>query len=178
MYIFKYMSRNMQYILLLLLSCFSHVQLCATPWTTAYQAPPSMGFSRQEYWSGVPLPSPMLYIYLPIYISVDIAYICIQIFTQIYIYMSYISRQISIYRCRYILGIRRSKIVKCLGSFGLEVKFWLGLHSPHLSLIPVLIKFKDRNISSLCEHQQYTLPQVQTVSRPTTGISVPISSLQ
>ena len=29
-----------------------------TPWTAAYQAPPSMGFSRQEYWSGVPLPSP------------------------------------------------------------------------------------------------------------------------
>ena len=29
-----------------------------TPWTTAYQAPPSMGFSRQKYWSGVPLPSP------------------------------------------------------------------------------------------------------------------------
>ena len=39
----------------LLLSCFSRVQLCATPWTAAYQAPPSMGFSRQEYWSGVPL---------------------------------------------------------------------------------------------------------------------------
>ena len=36
----------------------SHVQLSATPWTTAYQAPPSMGFSRQEYWSGLPLPSP------------------------------------------------------------------------------------------------------------------------
>ena len=35
----------------------SHVQLLATPWTTAYQGPPSMGFSRQEYWSGVPLPS-------------------------------------------------------------------------------------------------------------------------
>ena len=35
----------------------SHVQLLATPWTTAYQAPPPMGFSRQEYWSGVPLPS-------------------------------------------------------------------------------------------------------------------------
>ena len=33
----------------------SRVQLLATPWTTAYQAPPSMGFSRQEYWSGVPL---------------------------------------------------------------------------------------------------------------------------
>ena len=36
----------------------SHVRLSATPWTEAYQAPPSMGFSRQEYWSGVPLPSP------------------------------------------------------------------------------------------------------------------------
>ena len=37
------------------------VQSCLTlsdPWTAAYQAPPSMGFSRQEYWSGVPLPSP------------------------------------------------------------------------------------------------------------------------
>ena len=37
------------------LSC---VQLLATPWTAAHQAPPSMGFSRQEYWSGVPSPSP------------------------------------------------------------------------------------------------------------------------
>ena len=36
----------------------SRVQLLATPWTPAYQAPPSMGFSRQGYWSGVPLPSP------------------------------------------------------------------------------------------------------------------------
>jgi len=35
----------------------SRVQLCATPWTAAHQAPPSMGFSRQEYWSGVPWPS-------------------------------------------------------------------------------------------------------------------------
>ena len=34
----------------------SRVQLLATPWTAAYQAPPSMGFSRQEYWSGLPLP--------------------------------------------------------------------------------------------------------------------------
>ena len=36
----------------------SRVRLSATPWTAAYQAPPSMGFSRQEHWSGVPLPSP------------------------------------------------------------------------------------------------------------------------
>ena len=40
----------------------SHVQPSATPWTAAYQAPPSMGFSRQEYWSRVPLPSPSLII--------------------------------------------------------------------------------------------------------------------
>ena len=36
----------------------SRVRLLATPWTATHQAPPSMGFSRQEYWSGVPLPSP------------------------------------------------------------------------------------------------------------------------
>ena len=45
-------------MLLLLLSHISHVRLFATPWTVAHQAPPFMGFSRQEYWSGVPLPSP------------------------------------------------------------------------------------------------------------------------
>ena len=36
----------------------SHVRLFATPWTVAYKASPSMGFSRQEYWSGLPFPSP------------------------------------------------------------------------------------------------------------------------
>ena len=36
---------------------FSHVRLFETPWTVAHQAPPSMGFSRQEYWSGFPFPS-------------------------------------------------------------------------------------------------------------------------
>ena len=46
-------------LLLLLLSRFSHVQLCATPEMAAHQAPPSLGFSRQEHWSGLPFPSPM-----------------------------------------------------------------------------------------------------------------------
>ena len=46
-------------MLLLLLSCFSRVRLCATPWTAAYQASLSMGFSRQEHWSGLPFPSPL-----------------------------------------------------------------------------------------------------------------------
>ena len=45
--------------LLLLLSRFSCVRLCATPWTAAHQAPPSLGFSRQEHWSGLPFSSPM-----------------------------------------------------------------------------------------------------------------------
>ena len=40
------------------LSHFSRVGLFVTPWTVAHQAPPSMGFSRQEYWSGLPFPSP------------------------------------------------------------------------------------------------------------------------
>ena len=46
-------------LLLLLLSYFSRVRLCATQWTAAHQAPPSLGFSRQEHWSGLPFPSPM-----------------------------------------------------------------------------------------------------------------------
>ena len=45
--------------LLLLLSRFSCVQLCATPKLAAYQAPLSLGFSRQEYWTGLPFPSLM-----------------------------------------------------------------------------------------------------------------------
>ena len=43
---------------MLLLSRFSHIRLVATPWTAAHQAPPSLGFSRQEYWSGETFPSP------------------------------------------------------------------------------------------------------------------------
>ena len=46
------------YVYVWVLSHSSHVQLSATPWTVAHQAPLSMGFSRQEYWSGLPRPSP------------------------------------------------------------------------------------------------------------------------
>ena len=46
-------------LLLLLLCHFSRVQLCATPQMAANQAPPSLGFSKQEHWSGLPFPSPM-----------------------------------------------------------------------------------------------------------------------
>ena len=47
----------------------NRVQLLATPWTAAYQALPSMGFSRQEYWSGVPLPTGRRYINEKLFIT-------------------------------------------------------------------------------------------------------------
>ena len=52
-------TKQYPFNMLLLLSRFSHVQLCATQETAAHQAPPSLGFSRQEHWSGLPFPSPM-----------------------------------------------------------------------------------------------------------------------
>ena len=48
-------TKHLLVVVVKLLSC---VRLFATPWTVAYQAPPFMGFSRQEYWSGLPFPSP------------------------------------------------------------------------------------------------------------------------
>ena len=48
------------YSIKLKVELLSHIRLLATPWTSAYQVPLSMGFSRQEYWSGVPLPSPTI----------------------------------------------------------------------------------------------------------------------
>ena len=53
------MTSLFKQLLLLLLSCFSRFRLCATPQMAAHQPPPSLGFSRQERWSGLPFPSPM-----------------------------------------------------------------------------------------------------------------------
>ena len=63
-YIFLKMLNNFHFyhcflLPLLLLSRFNCVRLCTTPQTAAHKAPPSLGFSRQEYWSGFPFPSPM-----------------------------------------------------------------------------------------------------------------------
>ena len=55
----RYVPSMPALLLLLLLSHFSRVRLCATPEMAAHQAPPSLGFSRQEHWSGLPFPSPM-----------------------------------------------------------------------------------------------------------------------
>ena len=51
-------NRVIEFLRCLIVKSLSRVQLFATPWTVAYQAPPSMGFSRQECWSGLPFPSP------------------------------------------------------------------------------------------------------------------------
>ena len=56
---FKTVSDMKTMLLLLLLSRFSRVRLCTTPSTAAHQAPQSLGFSRQEHWSGFPFPSTM-----------------------------------------------------------------------------------------------------------------------
>ena len=61
---FFFLVEKVKQILLIIISwevklkSLSHVRLFVTSWTVAYQAPPSMGFSRQEYWSGLPFPSP------------------------------------------------------------------------------------------------------------------------
>ena len=73
-------------LLLLLLSRFSRVRLCATPWTAAHQAPPPMGFSRQEYWSGLPLPSPRMektFSSLSLSITLSLPHLCRSVFLNL-----------------------------------------------------------------------------------------------
>ena len=59
MILLSHHTLNIYVLLLLLLSRFIRVRLCATSEMAAHQAPPSLGFSRQEHWSGLPFPSPM-----------------------------------------------------------------------------------------------------------------------
>ena len=65
-------SHHSKLCLLLLLSLFSRARLCATLWTVAHQAPLCVGFSRQEYYSGLPFPSPKLCFHHPISFSLDL----------------------------------------------------------------------------------------------------------
>ena len=72
-------------------------QLCptlATPWTAAYQAPPSMGFSRQKYWSAVPLPA-YVYIHTNAVVCMFV-HICLNICTLLHVYMYMVSSYISL----------------------------------------------------------------------------------
>ena len=102
-YIFLYILICM----LLLLSRFSRVRLCVTPQTAAHQAPPSLGFSRQEHWSGLPFPSPMQesekwkwkYIH----------FVYTNILTCIFLYICAICSCVCMYICEY------SSIYICMG---------------------------------------------------------------
>ena len=58
----------------------SYVRLFVTPWTAAHQAPPSVGFSRQEYWSGLPLPSPCYILVSRILFSCSMTLYCLRLF--------------------------------------------------------------------------------------------------
>ena len=66
----------------------SRVRPSATPWTAAYQAPPSMGFSRQEYWSGVPLPSPQMIIGEHMYVVTSLNFTTLSSFKVCSLYWS------------------------------------------------------------------------------------------
>ena len=57
--VLSFLEHSDSHLFTLLLSRFSRVRLCATPQTAAHQAPLSLGFSRQEQWSGLPFPSPL-----------------------------------------------------------------------------------------------------------------------
>ena len=59
LFVISWTAARQASLLLLLLSRFGHVRLYVTPWMAAHQASPSLGFSRQEHWSGLPFPSPM-----------------------------------------------------------------------------------------------------------------------
>ena len=65
--------------ILLLLGRFSRVRLCATPQTAAHQAPLSLGFFRQEYWRGLPFPSPVKF-YMPFILRLVISFISLSLF--------------------------------------------------------------------------------------------------
>ena len=57
-FLLKLTDLEVHYMVVVVVKSLSRVRLFVTPWTVAYQAPPAVGFSRQEYWSGLPFPSP------------------------------------------------------------------------------------------------------------------------
>ena len=77
----------------------SHVRLLATPWTAAHQAPLSMGFSKQEYWSGVPLPSPFslhITLYYLTFVDCTITNFTVCILFCILLFHSYLTNPLNV----------------------------------------------------------------------------------
>ena len=100
----------------------SRVRLLATPWTAAYQAPPSMGFSRQEYWSGVPLPS-------PVPLTRSLLFLTFKSSAEYSERTSCLERMqsLGLYFIYYLLND-----IYCL----LDEGFWLNFHHPWWTVIP------------------------------------------
>ena len=137
----------------------SRVQLFATPWSAAYQAPPSVGFSRQEYWSGVPLPSPMcvcvcvcvcLYIYMCVCV-------CVCVYIHIYIYIYICGRGCWITKWNCISYLFKSDsccnvcVCVCAKHFDTKIYFYYHLH------------WRDE---SLGQNSLKTLPNVSETVKP------------
>ena len=120
----------------------SHVRLLATPWTVAHQAPQSMGFSRQESWSGVPSPPPIIYTYI---------YICIYMYACIYIY-------IDVYICMYIVGVQATSWTATHQVFLFSTIFW------HLFILMLIDLVRLSNHLFLC-HPLLLLPSIFTSIR-------------
>ena len=78
----------------------SRIQLLATPWTTAHQAPPSMGFSRQKYWSGVPAPHPQYPQLVTTNLICFSEFVCVSSIMALQHYVS------SLHRAKYGLSIK------------------------------------------------------------------------
>ena len=114
----------------------SRVRLLATPWTAAHQAPPSMGFSRQEYWSRVPLPSPNM----PCYIISNII---------ILTYLTFLKSR-CIYLSKYLLRWSFCFFYLSLGEILLNQ--WLDFTQWYLR-----IKVKSTSWSAVCFPALYTL---------------------
>ena len=79
-------------VVLLLLSCFSRVRLFETPWTAVHQAPPSMGFSRQEHWSGLPFVKYQVYIF-----KLSIVFLCFVCLPTLTLYYRYHRFSVKLY---------------------------------------------------------------------------------
>ena len=108
----------MRVFLLLLLSHFSRVQLCETPYTAAHQVPPSLGFSRQKHWSGLPRPMQ----YHCCWMMVCPAILCSDHLMNISIFGSLFSQT----------DVEIAKILKIIAKHKWERKIKLGTQEPRL----------------------------------------------
>ena len=113
----------------------SRNRLFTTPWTAAYQAPPSMGFSRQKYWSGVPLPSPA-FAYIHCYISVICStstFFFPLYFLPVFLLLGHVFE--SIHRWPNLICLIQSHLLLFLSEIGMSIEHSSGQKRPEGSLL-------------------------------------------